>query len=553
MKNIFKYLLLPLCMVLLMGSCSKDFLEIEPVDRLTADNFFKTEGEIKAATAALYGFPWFDYNDKFAWCAGDAMTGDLYHTWDQEGQFFYFSFNSGNAHLSSGWKGLFRVISYANSIINDMPRAAAGNVSQEVIDKALGEARFIRGIAYFILSEYWGEVPIVENSTEIVASNDFFLPKNTRTSVTEFIRRDLDFAAQNLPATDTPGRVTKWSALGLLAKLHLTMASDLNAPKSIENFELAKQFAADVIENSGLNLLPNYADIFKYSNNNNEESLFALQWMEGSYALGNSRQANWARSSLITGNTEAWGGGKCMTYDYVQKVDGGDRRQPAIYMSNGNYYPEIRKNDGGYTYYIVNRDPDDPNTVLENATPVLNNLKKYVIGSNDDTDGGVSTGQATRINQIMLRLADVYLVYAEAAIGAQGATNDPTALEYYNAVRTRAGLPSKSNLTFDDIMLERRMEFALEGINWFDIKRYYYRDSAGALAYLNAMDRETTYYRDNGPNAADENSVEGYILNPPSNPITINEAQMWLPIPSAEVVANPLLGPDTPAEDYDFN
>ena len=549
MKNTFKYLFLLLG---LMSSCTKEFLEIEPVDRLTADSFFKSEGEIKAATAALYGFPWFDYNDKFAWCAGDCMSGDLYHNWDQEGQFFYFSFNSGNAHLSSGWKGLFRVVSYANSVINDMPRPATGNVPQEVIDEALGEARFIRGMAYYILSEYWGEVPIVENSTEIVVSNDFFLPKNTRSSVYEFIRRDLEFAAQNLPATDTPGRVTKWSALGLLAKLHLTMASGLNDPESSKNFELARQFAADVITNSGLSLLPNYADIFMYDNNNNEESLFALQWMEGSYAIGNSRQANWARSSLITGNTEAWGGYKSMTYDFVQQVDGGDRRQPAIYMSIGDHYPEIRKNDGGYTYYIVHRDPDDPNTVLENASATLNNLKKYVIGSNEDTDGGVSTGQATRINQILLRLADVYLVYAEAALGSQASTTDATALQYFNAIRARANLPSKSSITFMDVLKKRRIEFALEGINWFDIKRYYYRNPAGALEYLNSMEREVSYYRDNGPNAADENSIEGYILNPPSNPITINESQMWLPIPSAEVVANPLLAPDVPAEEYIF-
>ena len=550
MKNTFKYLFLLL--LFSMASCSKEFLEIEPVDRLTADNFFKTEGEIKAATAALYGFPWFDYNDKFAWCAGDCMSGDLYHNWDQEGQFFYFSFNSGNAHLSSGWKGLFRVVSYANSVINDMPRSASGNVSQEVVDKALGEARFIRGMAYYILSEYWGEVPIVENSTEIVTSNDFFLPKNTRSSVYEFIRRDLEFAAANLPAADTPGRVTKWSALGLLAKLHLTMASDLSNSESNKNFELAKQFAAEVINNSGLSLLPNYADIFMYDNNNNEESLFALQWMEGSYAIGNSRQANWARSSLITGNTEAWGGYKSMTYDFVQQVNGGDRRQPAIYMSNGDHYPEIRKNDGGYTYYIVHRDPGDPNTVLENASATLNNLKKWVIGSNEDTDGGVSTGQATRINQILLRLADVYLVYAEAALGGQASTSDATALQYFNAIRGRAGLPAKSSITFMDILKERRIEFALEGLNWFDIKRYYYRDPGGAVGYLNSMEREITYYRDNGPNAADENSIEGYIINPPSSPITINESQMWLPIPSAEVVANPLLAPDVPAEDYIF-
>ena len=130
MKPLFRNIILTLAVFAIASSCQKEFLEIEPVDRLTADGFFKSEAEIKAATAALYGYPWFDYNDKFAWCAGDAMAGDLLHTWDQEGQFFLFSFNSGNAHLSTGWKGLFRVVSYANSIINDMPRAAAGNVDQ---------------------------------------------------------------------------------------------------------------------------------------------------------------------------------------------------------------------------------------------------------------------------------------------------------------------------------------------------------------------------------------------------------------------------------------
>ena len=93
----------------------------------------------------------------------------------------------------------------------------------------------------------------------------------------------------------------------------------------------------------------------------------------------------------------------------------------------------------------------------------------------------------------------------------------------------------------------------LEGINWFDIKRYYYRDPAGAVAYLDGMQRETTYYRDESPDAADENTIEGWIENPPAAPITIRESNMWLPIPSAEVVANPMLGPDEPAVDYDFN
>lgn len=551
MKNKLKNLI-TFALVLFLVSCSKDFLEIEPVDRLTADNFFRTETEIKAATASLYGFPWFEFNDKFAWCAGDAMAGNLYHTWDQEGQFFYLSFTEGNAHLSSGWKGLFRVVSYANSIINDMPRSAAGKVSQEVIDAALGEARFVRGMAYYLLAEYWGEVPIVENSTELVVSNNFFLPKNTQANVYEFARRDFEFAAQYLPKSDTPGRVTQWSAKGMLAKLHLTMAQHLSDAGSAANFEKAKEYAADVINNSGLSLLPNYANLFKIDYNNNEESLFAMQWMEGSYAIGNSRQANWARSSVITGNSEAWGGGKCVTYDFIQDVEPGDKRQPAIYMTLGDYYPEINQDDGGYTYNIVTRDPNDPNLTIEGATPILNSLKKYVVGSADDNNGRVSTGQATAINQYLLRLADVYLIYAEAALGSAGSTADATALNYFNAVRTRASLSPKNSLTFMDILKERRVEFGLESIFWLDVKRFYYRDPSGALDYLNNQERQHRYDRVQGNNPPDENTMEGYELTPPDNPLLINESQMFLPIPAAEVVANPLLAPSEPAVDYEF-
>ncbi|MCA0238212.1 MAG: RagB/SusD family nutrient uptake outer membrane protein [Bacteroidetes bacterium] len=547
----FKYIL-SLCVALSFGSCSKEFLEIEPQDRLTADNFYKTPGEIKAATASLYGFPWFDFNDKFFWLAGDVMSGNMYYTYDQEGQFFYFSYSGGNAHLTSGWKGLFRVVSYANSIINDMPRAAAGKVDQVVIDRALGEARFVRAYCYYMLAEYWGDVPIVENSTELVATNNLFLPKNTRSSVLEFVRRDLVFAADNLPAADAPGRVTKWAAKALLAKVHLTLASNLNDAASAENFTKAKDYAADVLTNSGLSLMPNYADLFKIENNNNPESLFALQWMEGSYAFGNSRQANWARGSQITGNSECWGGGKSATYDFVSSIEPGDKRRASIFMSLGDHYPEIRKADGGYTYNIVSRDPNDQNIVLEGAAPVLNNAKKYIVGSAADTDGKVSTGQATAINQYMIRLADVYLTYAEAALGAAASSSDAQALTYLNAVRSRAGLPAKSSFTFADILRERRVEFGFESMYWFDVKRAFYRDANATIADLNAQQREITYQRDFSPNAADENSVAGYTVVPPPSPIVIAASHMWMPIPASEIVTNALLAPSAPAEDYKF-
>ncbi|MCX6225664.1 MAG: RagB/SusD family nutrient uptake outer membrane protein [Bacteroidia bacterium] len=540
MKNSLKYLM-ALSVTMLLGSCGKDFLDIAPQDKLTADNYYRNEAEVKAATASLYGFPWFGFNDKFFWLAGDMLSGNMYYTYDQEGQFFYFTFTEGNAHISGGWKSLFRVVSYANSIINDMPIAAAGNVDQGVIDRALGEARFIRGTAYYFLTELWGEVPIVENSTELVTSNNTMLKKNTRSSLYEFIRRDFQYAADNLPTTDAAGRINKWSAKGMLAKLYLTMAQNLSDPKSAEYFGKARELAADVINNSGASLMPNYADLFKIENNNNSESMFAFQFMEGAYGIGNSHQANWARSSVITGNTECWGGGKCASYDFTQTIENGDLRRKSIYMTKDDLYPEISKAQGGYLYKLVNRDPNDPNITLEGATAVLNSVKKYVVGSAEDTNGKVSTGQATAINQYILRLADVYLIYAEAALGNSTSTSDGDALTYFNAIRKRANLVSKGSITFDDILKERRVEFCFESLYWFDIKRFYYRDPQGALSYLNSQRRGDTYRRLSGDNVPDENLFEGYELIAPDVPVVVAESQMFLPIPAAEVVANPLL------------
>ncbi|WP_373494017.1 RagB/SusD family nutrient uptake outer membrane protein [Aquiflexum sp.] len=548
MNKILQYLI-ALVLIMTTSGCYEDFLEIVPQDNLVTDSFFRTDAEIRAGTAALYGMPWFDYNDKFSWVAGDAMPGNLYHTWDQEGQFFFFSFNEGNAHLTRGWQSLFRVVSYSNSIINDLPRIAGGyGVPQEYIDRGVGEARFIRAFAYFILAEYWGEVPIVENSTTLVSNNTLILPKNTKSSVYEFIRRDLEFAEQHLLNSDAPGRVTKWSAKALMAKLYLTMGQ---ASGSADHYNKAKQYSEDLIENSGLTLMPDYSNLFKIENNNNPESLFALQWVEGAYGSGNSVQANMARSSMITGNSESWGGFKSLTYDFTKNVEDGDLRQPAIYMTLGNHYPEIRRSAGGYSYLIVNRDAQ--NNILENAAPVLNNVKKYVVGSSADTGGKVTTNQATAMNTYMLRLADAYLTYAEAALGTAASTNDGKALGYFNAIRSRAGLDPLNSLTFMDILKERRIEFGMEGQYWMDIKRYFYRNPSEAVSYLNSQQRAHFYERVQGTNPPDENSLEGYVLMPPTSPVTVFESNMILPIPAAEVSYNPLLAPGQPAVEYEFN
>ena len=556
MKNKFKYVL-ALCLALSVGACKDDFLEIAPEDQPTLDNFYGSEVEIKAATASLYGRPWFEYNDKFSWAGGDGLAGDLYNDYQHEGQLFFFSYSDNNNILSQAWRGLYNVVAFSNAIINDMPSVAAKKgVSQQAINRGVAEAKVFRALAYYILTENFGEVPIIENAAALVNSGNINVPKHTKASVYEFIIRDLEFAAEHLPAADAPGRVNKWSAKGLLSKVYLTRAQ---YAKSDADFQKAAANAEEVIENSGHSLMNNYADLFKVANNNNPETLIALQWISGAWGTGNSRQAVFGRSNLITNNSEAWGGGKSATYNYMENLldnaDGAvDKRQPSIYMLLGDHYPEIRQKAGGYTYNIVTVDPET-GTQLEYNAPLLNNIKKYVVGSADDIKAPVNN-QAVPLNQYMLRLADVYLIYAEAVLGLANSTSDGKALAYFNTIRKRAGLEPKSSLTFEDIFNERRVEFGMEGINWLDVKRRFYRNPDEAVAYLNAQDRGRTYTRvrdANGNPVGDANSWEGYVLESPTTPVTATkEAVAKLPIPNAEITMNPLLAPGVEAVEYTF-
>lgn len=565
MKRYIKYFLLT-AVTLSLGACKDEFLEYVPLDQATVDGWYRNDREIRQSTASLYGRPWFGYNDQFSWLAGDLMAGDMHHNWDQEGQFFYLSYNENNNYIGNGWQGLYDVISYANLIIDDMPVIAGRyGVSESTINAGLGEARFMRGMAYFLLTEYWAEAPIIEKPAAKIATGDLRLPKNTTSSLYEFVKRDFEFAAQNLPTTDEAGRVTSWAAKGMLAKLHLTLAQRSVGGASFgssADFTTAANYAADVINNSGLVLYSNYEDMFKIANEHNPEILFALQWINGGYGYGNSRQARYARSSRLTGDSQAWGGGKCMTVSFLNTMQENagsaiDQRRRGIYMQTGDVYNYIATEDGGYVYDIISRDAQD--NQIEGATPTLNSLKKYVVGSAAD-HGYVISNQDSPLDIYMLRLADVYLLHTEALMGAGSSLADGAGLASYNAVRERAGLDPRTSVTYVQLFNERRIEFALESIAWLDVKRRYYRNSGDALAYLNGQGRTDRYIRINS-NDNLENDPAGYELVPAGQTspngnqntdpvVTFTAAKMTLPIPGSEMVANPLLKEE--AVEYEF-
>ena len=562
MKTIFRTFYLSF---LLLGMFSCDnFLTIVPEDSQVLETYYTSEDAVNANTASLYSaYVWQDFNMNFMWMAGDELAGDLYYTYDQEGQFYYMTFQNGNSFLNQGWEGLFRVISYSNNIINGMPSAAGSNgISEDIINRALGEARCIRGIAYFLLTEYWQDVPIITDNN---ISGDQVI-RNTQASVYEFIRRDLVFASENLPSAPfQEGRCSKYTAIGMLAKLHLTMASHLDDTDSSDNFEKAKQYALQVINESGLSLYDDLSTMFYPAGNNCSESLFAIQCTNDGYGYGNARNVSLSRNALITLGS-SWGAGKGPTLSLQECFENGDLRRYYAFMRNGDSYTNL--GGGGYTYANFSEDES-----TETSNEMLAHIRKYVIGANSDCGGVAGASNQDAGNNIyLLRLADVYLCYVEACIGSGTSTSDATALDVFKQVRTRAGLGwSGATVSYNQLIKERRVEFALESINYFDIKRMSYRDMSATLTYLNGMERERQYVS-NGSYTWQERNVDGayhggftpvdpaddssgkgsiFYLNTNVGTITVTQDNLVLPIPAETLTKTPSITADPVG--YEFN
>jgi len=426
----------------------------------------------------------------------------------------------------------------------------------------LGEARCIRGIAYYFLAEYWKNVPIVTDNN--ISSSELIC--NTQSSVYEFIRRDLVFASENLPATPfEAGRCSKYTAIGMLAKLHLTMASHLDDDDSDTNFTKAKEYALQVINESGLILYDDLSTMFYPAGNNCSESLFSIQCTNDGYGYGNGRNVSLSRNALITLGS-SWGAGKGPTLSLQDCFDKGDLRRYYTYMRNGDTYSNL--GGGGYSYANFSEDES-----TETSNEMLAHVRKYIIGANSDCGGVAGASNQDAGNNIyLLRLSDVYLCYVEACIGSGTATSDATALSLFKQIHARAGLSwSSVSITYEQLIKERRAEFALESINFFDIKRMSYRDMSTALTYLNDMNRERQYVS-NGNFTWQERNADGayhggftpvyptddpdgvgslFYLNPDVAEITVNEDNLVLPIPAETLTKTPSITADP--VDYDFN
>lgn len=549
-----------------LTGCKKDFLERPPSDALVDANFYKTDEQLAAASAGLYSKVWFDFNENPNFSIGDIRAGTAFRGYNERAN-VEFSTNDLTPENRRAWASFYTVIGQSNLLIANVNRYAGAEVSEQAKKTAIAEARFMRALAYRYLTMVWGEVPIIENNLDLLS--DPTITKNTTKSIWRFITREMRAAAQDLPESAAAGRLTKWSAEGMLARFYLTRSGvePGGGTRNQSFLDSAKYYAQRVIQSSGKSLVTPFENLFKYPYDNNSESLFELQWtfVPGGpgYGLGNAAVSHFNPNGDIS--TDGWGGDKAATWWMLSQYEGFtaqgdtmlqgrtlDQRLRATFMLPGFSYPEISQKKSG----VVTKPYLVPYTL--DAQRNFANIKKYVIGRGDDF--GIPTIEPQRYpnNTYMLRLAEMYLIYVEAVLGNSASTTDATALEYFNRIRIRAGLPrwegqsgASKPITLDDVLFERFKEFAIEGMAWYDLVSLYYWNPAKALQILNSQDRGFYYITpDNVNNASTWVIKKTPWANPPANPrmINANSGNFFIPIPAAEMSQAPWLS--NPAVDY---
>ena len=542
--------------VLALTGC-EDFLEQKNTHDLNQQTFFDSEAALRAATAPLYNYVWAGFNDKFYYGMGDGRANNITA---QYSDYIYPYTNLSETSLSPGltdaWNSFYSVVAQANNTINNITDYSAPTLSEDSKRASIAEARFMRGTAYWYIASLWGVGIIYTNTSSMV--NNYVVPANPGVDVIEFAIRDLEYAAKYLPKTPADaGRVTCYSAYGMLSRVYLSMAglttdglyngsnvaTDFNRGTRNQTYlDLAKRAALKVIAESGARLIDNYGDLFAAKSfNNNSESLFQLQWLPAtqanSSACGNTMVRFLAWSTMVA-DKDAWGGATYCSWNLWEEfktykdetlgktVDDAVRRHYSV-ASYGEFYPDMNMKNGGYTYGET-----------ENPGNQGANIKKYVIGTTAD-NGGISEPGNSGTNTYMMRLAEVYLNYTEAVLGNSASTTDT---EYFNRVRTRAKMESKKSITYEDLRHERRMEFAFEGQYWYDlVRRSYYRQQE-VINYMNHQQRNASYEYQTESGVYE---ISPDYVEPGNGVATATANSLILPMSDTDQSKNPYLKPDT--------
>ena len=566
-----------------MSSCGDDFLDRTPQHSYVADNYYTNDEAVIKALEPLYNYAWHGYMERGILGMGSFRANDAWSPY-LNGEFARFTITGLTTELVNAWSAIYMVVSLSNQLISDIDEYATSNVSDAAKKQAKGEAMLMRGAAYFYLLRGWGEVILYEDNID--ATSTPVRPLNTEESVLQFIVRDFEQAAELLPEHGVNYHPSRYVAKALLAKALLAQSGWNKAQRDEATLQRVAALCDEVINCGQYKLLDNYEDLFRPQYNDNEETLLAMRWADpllNDYAGSNNLISDLAWSDVTDIN--CWGGSLHASVDmidYYNEEPADSFRLRGTFFSPGRYYSYIWSEKGGYTY--------DKNWLQ---------AKKGVVGTKADCDGHLAQ-QASPLNTYIMRLADVYLIKAEALLGNNLETSDPKALAAFNATRLRAKLPAKRSFSFEDLIRERRIEFCLEYNNWYDMVTWYrwrpqymlnffnnkqhrafmlnsgdvLRNDDGSFSYRCVFPGSNNWYffdaqghcywSDCMRMSEDDNTVvktikQGYKFDLDSlaksrgadyQPIVLTESNIFMPYPESDVIQNPYF--NQPAQAYDF-
>ncbi len=468
----FKIPSIILIFILLTG-CNKDFLDRQSLEKVTTGTFYRTSQDIEQAVTAIY-----DVLQRDSWnapillsetmsdnCSGGGGIVDGFGQ-NELDQFYCIEPDLTEPNWQNGYLGIYR----ANLVIENIGNVEWASGESGLAARYTGEARFLRAYFYFNLIRIYGHIPLV---TRVLTPEEAYIPQADPEDIYKYIAEDLLYAIENLPATaagpgPNSGRATKWAAEGMLARVWLFYTGYYDQPDiaGIVSKSQVTTYLDDIIDNGGFELLPNYADLWELDtatnnyNKDNIETIFAVKYTYLGHGDWNISDGNrWQvmvgpRNRTYVPFAKGWGIFPVNPSLY-QAYDPADTRRDATivnweeFLGPGVYdISDQRQYTGfGWRKYCARANSPDQ-TVAEGygGNFMIDNFQDLTI----------------------LRYADILLMAAELHLG------DGEDVEYFNMVRNRAfqdDAHEMTSLTIQDIMEERRYEFALEGLRYFDLLR----------------------------------------------------------------------------------
>jgi len=490
MKNIIAKILVIAALFSSTTACSDDWLSLSDPNHETADTFWKTAEQFDQGLSAAYS-TWRRPGYFSRWfqilmiLRGDEGWSESPNPeFQADANFIISAYNyDRNEGIVLPWQAMYNSLYYVNQVIDNMNAQGYNLFPKAEADKILGQGYFIRGVAFWAIAGIYGKGPVQTSSISngpIGNQEDLY-----KQALSDFTKAS-ELLPENWPAVDK-GRVTKGGALGMMARINMQLAglkchrpwdaANQNTDAAKAYWQAAKKNIEDILALNIYSLCDDWMDNFTEDNENNSESLFEINFKDG---LINGKEVGNQRPKFLglylSDGSGAWNDGSARDWlldEFNKEKD-----------KDGNV--DMRKFHTLFYY-----DPAEPQTATANyygktwlewcaqegyqndQFPHACYWKKYTSVETDNKNEDYSSGANLRI----LRLADIYLMYAECINELNG--DRTTAVEYINKVRRRvnmADLNPSGFTTYDELLTqikhERLVELCGECTRWFDLDRW---------------------------------------------------------------------------------